>query len=43
VPQPLLAHHIVQALPFFVPVLLIVVVLGGIVAADRLRGDDPEP
>jgi hypothetical protein len=42
VPEPLLAHHIVQALPFFAPVLLIVVVLGGIVAADRLRGGGPD-
>lgn len=37
-----LAHHIIQALPFFAPVLLLVVALGGIVAADRLRGSDDD-
>lgn len=40
VPTLPLAHHIVQALPFFAPVLLIVGGLGALIAVDRLRGDD---
>ncbi|HEY2637387.1 MAG TPA: hypothetical protein VGI54_08380 [Solirubrobacteraceae bacterium] len=40
VPTLPLAHHIVQALPFFAPVLVIVGGLGALIAVDRLRGDD---
>jgi hypothetical protein len=42
VPTLPLAHHIVQALPFFAPVLVIVGGLGAVIAVDRLRGDDSD-
>lgn len=38
---PIAHHALVSAIPFFVPVLIIVAGIGAIALKDRLRGDDP--
>ena len=34
-PEPVLAHHLVEAIPFFTPVLVIVLGLGSLIVRDR--------
>jgi hypothetical protein len=38
---PIAHHALVTAIPFFVPVLVILIGIGAITVRDRLRGDEP--